>query len=229
MTKVVGVSLRVITTNDHRGPRDAINHNWHKLFNQYNIVPIFIPNQPDLVASLLKDISVSALLLVGGNNVGPIDEYERSIHIDDVSTERDATEYAIIDYALRHHKPILGVCRGMQILNTYFDGHIVRNLKDVNLASHSHVDVTHDLDIVDSEYQSYLRANSAHTNSFHSNAVTEATLSAELLPFAIARDGIVEGVYHPNYPIIGMQWHPERPDSAENIDRMLIEKWLSNR
>ena len=228
MTKVVGVSLRVITTDDHRGPRDAINHNWHKLFSQYNILPVLIPNQPDLVASLLKDIPFSALLLIGGNNVGPVDEYERSIHIDDVSKERDATEYAIIEYALRYHKPILGVCRGMQILNAYFDGHIIRNLKDVNLASRSHVGVTHDFDIVDAEYQSYLGEKSANTNSFHSNAVPESTLSAELLPFAIARDGIVEGVYHPDCPMIGIQWHPERADSAENIDRMLIEKWLGN-
>ena len=228
MTTVVGVSLRVITSNDRRGHRDAINHNWHKLFNQYNIVPIFIPNQPNLVASLLKDIPVSAMLLIGGNNVGPIDEYERSIHIDDVSTERDATEYAIIDYALRHHKPILGVCRGMQILNTYFDGHIVRDLNDVKLDSRSHVGLTHDLDIVDPKFQSYFGVNSAHTNSFHFNAVTESTLAKELLPFAMARDGIVEGVYHPNYPMTGIQWHPERPDSAEKIDRMLIETWLSN-
>ena len=46
MTKVVGVSLRVITTDDHRGPRDAINHNWHKLFSQYNILPILILGVP---------------------------------------------------------------------------------------------------------------------------------------------------------------------------------------
>ena len=76
--------------------------------------------------------------------------------------------------------------------------------------------------------KSYLGEKSANTNSFHSNAVTESTLSAELLPFAIARDGIVEGVYLPDCPMIGIQWHPERADSAENIDRMLIEKWLGN-
>ncbi|MDP6416335.1 MAG: gamma-glutamyl-gamma-aminobutyrate hydrolase family protein, partial [Gammaproteobacteria bacterium] len=142
---------------------------------------------------------------------------------------RDITEHAMIEHAVRERLPLLGVCRGMQMLNTYFGGQIVRDVSAICGHPEAHVAVSHTVDFIDAKYQRQFGTSIAQTNSFHRQAVTSSTLAAELRPFAVARDGIVEGIYHPELPIVGIQWHPERAKSPVKVDRILIDNWLGRR
>lgn len=229
MIELIGVSLRVVGTDGYTETRDAISHDWLRFFSQYEVVPLLIPNVPSGSLALLEIMEVSSLLLVGGNDVAPLDEDEGMLHIDGVSRERDITEHAMIEHAVRERLPLLGVCRGMQMLNTYFGGEIVRDVSAICGHPEAHVAVSHTVDFIDAKYQRQFGTSIAQTNSFHRQAVTSSTLAAELRPFAVARDGIVEGIYHPELPIVGIQWHPERAKSPVKVDRILIDNWLGRR
>ena len=126
VTELVGVSLRVVETDAYPETRDAISHDWLRFFAQYELVPLLIPNVPAGSLALLEIMQVSSLLLVGGNDVAPLDEDEGMLHIDGVSRERDITEHAMIEHAVRERLPLLGVCRGMQVINNFLNGHMIR-------------------------------------------------------------------------------------------------------
>ena len=203
--KIVGVSLRVVL-DEHNESRDAISHDWIRLLSSYNVQPLLICNTGIDLPELLGEIKVSAFLLSNGNNIGE-------------SAERDETERKIIEYAIEHKVPLLGVCRGMQMINVYFGGNVC-DLKD-----NAHVATNHQIEII--EHRIYLGATGASVNSFHKQAVTMSTISPSLKPFALADDEIVEGLYHPSLPIIGIQWHPERDNPSKGIDNILIKSWLN--
>ena len=228
MTAFVGVSMRVESSEIYAEVRDAISHDWLKLFTKFGIVPILIPNTPGSIMSIVNEVQLSCLLLTGGNNVGPIDIENDDIEIADVSSSRDATEFSLMEFAVNQGIPIFGVCRGMQLLNIYFGGSIIRSLENISDADDSHVGVRHTIDIVDEKYRKKFGVGIAKTNSYHRHAVTESDLSEQLHAFAISKDGVVEGLYHPHLPVVGVQWHPERADSASKLDRILIHEWLNN-
>jgi len=229
MTDLVGVSLRVIESTGYHETRDAISHDWVSLLSQYWVIPLLVSNALPNLLEILEKLQISALLLSSGNNVGPLDEDERGMQISDVSNERDKTEREIVDFAIEHRVPLLGVCRGMQMLNTYFGGRIVRDLTEICGSPNAHVSTNHHIEFIDPDYRHRLGTSNASTNSFHCQAVSLSTLSSQLCPFALADDGIVEGLYHPNLPIWGIQWHPERANPAREVDRILIETWLGRR
>jgi putative glutamine amidotransferase len=89
-----------------------------------------------------------------------------------------------------------------------------------------HVGGEHRLTIVDEAYQRRLEAKHFFANSFHNHGLTAATLAPGLRPIAVTQGGIVEAVYHPNLPVVGMQWHPERPGSDERISSAFLSLWL---
>ena len=223
---LVGVSLRVVEGSAYAEARDAISHDWVRLLGRYDVLPLLLPNVLSNLSEMLDQVHVSALLLTNGNNVGPVGDSECEISIEDTSVERDATEKEIIDFAIENRVPLLGVCRGMQMINSYFGGRIVRDLAETSGSSDAHVAASHQIELVDPDYQKRLGTTTVSTNSFHRQAITIPTLSSQLRPFAISRDGVVEGLYHSELPIVGIQWHPERANSASAIDRYLIESWL---
>jgi putative glutamine amidotransferase len=119
------------------------------------------------------------------------------------------------------------VCRGMQLLNVHFGGRLVRNLDEVCERRNSHVASNHEIEIVDAGWRKRLKTKAVRTNSFHRQGVTLSTLSSQLRPFAVDANGIVEGLYHPDLPITGIQWHPERSNSASEVDDIVLRSWLT--
>ena len=229
MNDLVGVSLRVVETPTYTELRDAISHDWIRLLSHYGVTPLLIPNTLPNLRAFLDQMPLTALLLTNGNDVGCLDGDEARPSVSDASEERDTAERTMIEFAVEHRTPVLGVCRGMQMLNAYFGGKLARDLTEPCGSSDAHVATQHSIEIVDPRWRHRLGASSASTNSFHRHAVTVSALSPQLLPMAMADRGIVEGMYHPDLPIIGLQWHPERANSAAELDLILIETWLGRR
>ncbi len=187
--KKIGLSLRVEIIKEYEEKRDALSHDWIDFFGKLNFLPILIPNKLHDIEAFLKEMKLDGLILSGGDNIG-----------DD--PERDITEKKIINFALSEKIPLLGVCRGMQVLNQFFNGKIIIQSDD------THVNCNHFIEITNSKFLNFQRLK---VNSFHNNLINNEILGDNLIPFAISKDDeTIEGFYHESFPILGVMWHPER-------------------
>jgi len=187
---------------------DSLEHDYVKYFsNQHFDKIVLVPNNEDVIESLVSE--AEAIVLTGGGDVGN-------------QQKRDKIEKMLIGICMQDGIPLLGICRGMQFINTYFGGSLVKNKRKCNDVN------VHNIVLTDSDFVQQIGKRKGPVNSYHNFAVAEHTLSKKLNAFAIADTGYIEGIYHPDYPIIGIQWHPERNNGLSRwIDSKIID-WLQD-
>ena len=201
--KIFGISLRVELIEKYNEKRDTISQEWTIFLQKLAITPILIPNTLDDVKSYISDVGIDGIILSGGDNIGQF-------------PERDETEKQILDYAIRKKFPVLGVCRGMQIINEYFGGNVVANDND------NHVGKPHEIHIMDQRFSRLLEYENIKVNSFHNNIITKNNIGNKLQIFALSlHDNTVEGYYHSDLPIIGVMWHPERDMVSKHQTKLM--------
>jgi len=199
--------LILITQREVKGEyrnSDALEQNYRDYFSKFGITTIPVPNNPQLVESYFK-LPVAGIILSGGNNLGK-------------SPNRGATEKKLLDIAIQKNLPVLGICRGLQFINDYFDGSLI----DIQ----NHVATTHHLKLIDSRLSKLFGQEKINVNSYHNKGINKKTLSPKLKSFAQTNEEIIEGIYHPDYPIAGIMWHPERENPEKESDKKLIQAFL---
>ncbi len=159
---------------------------------------------------------LSGLLLTGGPDLDPAC-YDAEPHPQLGPTDRsvDAFEIALCNQADKLELPVLGICRGAQVLNVARGGTLHQHLPDVTDASIGHRQTesgdrtTHEVQVVpDSGLAQTTGGGPVKVNSFHHQAV--ARLGHDLRVVACASDGIVEGIEDPSARFfLGVQWHAE--------------------
>ena len=111
MKKIVYVSQRVEFVKSHQETRDCLDQNLILFLQHLDLLSIPIPNFKTNIKKsidfIFKKFPPSAIVLSGGNDIG---EYKN----------RDILEYYMIDLAIANNIPLIGICRGMQIINSYF-------------------------------------------------------------------------------------------------------------
>ena len=168
-----------------------------------------------------------AILIMGGEDITPRfygggTGYQGETRHFEVA---DAGQIALVRRALDRATPLLGICRGLQIINVALGGTIVQHIED---GLHRNVDVP--IDQILREHAVHLLPGSSLRRSLgqagilvqsaHHQSVDR--LGAGLVPAGVAPDGLVEAVEHESAPITGVQWHPEAPDSpAEQLPLLL--------
>jgi gamma-glutamyl-gamma-aminobutyrate hydrolase PuuD len=209
--KRVGVTQRVVEVEHYKERRDCIDQRWASLLLECGFLPITLPNMPPNYAkSLISEYRLDAIILSGGNTLA------RQATKDDVpALERDSFEKALIDGALELDCPVLGVCRGMQVIHNYYGGSFVQ-VKD-------HVNIKHKLSIFDKDYP--LREN---VNSFHNWGIALDQLPKILKPLAVHQaDQTVEAFRHTDKKLFGIMWHPEREGPFAVKDIELIKRLIA--
>jgi putative glutamine amidotransferase len=173
------------------------------------------------------------ILFAGGKDVDP--EFygeETKYHTIEVDRARDLFEMALLDRALDLRLPILGICRGIQMINVKFGGTLYQELTEEVNASHrqngSRSAVTHGVTVTDPDSRlAEVFTGSCRVNTLHHQAVKR--LGRGLKVTAHSEDGLVEAVESAgDYPfLMAVQWHPEELVAEHAEQRKLLELFIA--
>jgi len=173
-------------------------------------LPLHIP--PDVApADVLP--ALDGLLLTGGADLDPA-LYDEESETDDFppEPERDAFELALLKGAGALDLPVLGICRGLQLVNVAAGGSLHQHVEaHAGFDRPPATELHHVQFAADTQLHGMYGARRS-VNSLHHQTVKE--LGAELIVAAMADDGTIEGIEHPDLPVIAVQWHPEMMNGA---------------
>lgn len=217
----IAISQRV-TVSPKGADRDCLEQDYIRYYQKFGIILIPVPNILENIERFLDESGVSGIILSGGNDIIPETYGGISCENKDYSAKRDNTEMQMIDFAIKNNIPLLGECRGMQIINIYFKGGLIQDIKS-QFPAISHIG-EHEIEITDNSFKQYLGTSRMQVNSYHDNGMSENELGDKLVHFAKSNDGIIEGIYHPELPIFGIMWHPER--KADVLSDKLVNLFL---
>ncbi len=165
------------------------------------------------------------LLLSGGTDIDP-DFYRtaRDPRTDEPDTGRDAFELGLLSAALCTLRPVLAICRGMQLFSVYHSGTLHQHIE-----GHSQIGV-HDAHAViveaGTQLASIIGAGEHVINSRHHQTVDQP--GPGLVVTALSPDGIVEALEFPDHPFaIAVQWHPEDRVQTSECDRRLFQAFAA--
>jgi N5-(cytidine 5'-diphosphoramidyl)-L-glutamine hydrolase len=208
--KKIGISQRVELIRSYGERRDCLDQRWSSLLLSLDCVPIPLLNiEPREVPRVLDELHLDAVILSGGNSIAVLDETAS-----DAAPERDAFEAELLDQVFARGIPILGVCRGMQMINHHLGGNLS--------VCAGHVATRHNLTVVP-EYRSLI---ASPVNSYHGYGILPSDLAPSLTPIAHDDDGHVEAFVHSQKQLMGIMWHPERETPLRTEDFSLIQKAL---
>lgn len=146
-----------------------------------------------------------ALLICGGNDIEPSLYGEKNKGSIKIDSARDEIEMELIE--MYKNKPILGICRGCQILNAFFGGKLDQDIYEKSLHQREDGDAIHRIDVKKGSFLEKLYGESFFVNSAHHQAVNVCGKGFS----AVAHSGnIIEAIEHKSKPIYGVQFHPER-------------------
>ena len=201
----MGITQRIDNIVGRAELRDALDQRLAQWLVHSGYLPVVVPNilsvvdrqsEPTL-ENWLQAVEPSALILSGGNDIG---EYPA----------RDATERYLLSWAKAKQLPILGICRGLQMMASWAGVDLVKKEK--------HAGTRHQLVVPNSKDEW-----PAYVNSYHSWGLASCPAGFEVA--ARAEDGSIEAIKHIKLPWEGWMWHPEReiPFTRQDTARL---KWL---
>lgn len=194
----IAITQRVSVNPRHGERRDCLDQRWIAFLKACGLVPMPIPNDPSAATKLVEMTAAGGLILTGGNDLS---------NYGGDSPERDKTESALLDLAERTGLPVLGVCRGMQMIQHRFGVPLVR--VEGHVAQRQIVRI---------------HGQPEEVNSFHNFG---AKLTREPLDvWALAEDDVVEAVRHRNGMLLGIMWHPERLEPFSARDILLFRRFF---
>ncbi|MBE5892733.1 MAG: gamma-glutamyl-gamma-aminobutyrate hydrolase family protein [Lachnospiraceae bacterium] len=163
------------------------------------------------------------LILPGGGDITPAfygEEIDGSFSID---TELDVLQLQAFEYAMKCKMPVLGICKGMQLINVDLGGTMVQDISTPKIHRSPNGDQYHNTHIVKGSFLYDLYGEEAVVNSAHHQCVKQ--LGKGLIPIQwCPEDNILEAFSHESLPVLGVQWHPERIKSeftTTSGDRLL--------
>ena len=203
-------------TQDEATGRITVNQDYLDAVVRAGAAPVLLPltTDPDMMKTLLS--RVDALVMIGGADVGPECYGEEKLPLcQETSPLRDAMEFPLARMAIQMDKPLLAVCRGLQVLSCALGGTLYQDIAAQFSPAVSHPrhdmprDKVHEVKVEkDSLLYRITGLDSFGVNSRHHQAVK--ALGKGLKPCAYAPDGLLEAAeLQGSRFVLGVQWHPE--------------------
>ncbi len=195
--------------------------------------PIMLPLTTD-TEDIKEMISLcDGFLFTGGHDVDP-EMYgaEKDKNCGETSHLRDYMEKEIFSRAVEADKPILGICRGIQLINVLCGGTLYQDLPSqlgVNHVQKPPYDIPlHSVKLVDSPLKELLNCDTINVNSYHHQAIEKLGGGLKCMAFS-ALDNITEAVYMPDLKFVwGVQWHPEFSFKTDKVQRDIFKEFIRN-
>lgn len=191
---------------------------------------------------LLEDPSealdlIDGLVLAGGADIDP-PSYGEDPHPETTDTvpERDRFEIALVRAAIERDLPVLGICRGMQLINVAYGGTLLQHLPE-RFGHHEHLRVPgtfdgadHDVDLIDGSLAARAAGETHHaTKSHHHQGVDRLGEGLQITGYS-AMDGLPEAIEMPERRfVLGVQWHPEADQTSQVVGALVAEAELHMR
>lgn len=179
------------------------------------------------------DHRYDGLILAGGDDMDPSYFGQEDRGSGGIDRDRDRAELSLVAACLAAGKPILGICRGHQVLNVALGGTLIQNLSPEEALFHRHQgqDKVHPIRTAPGSLLHRLYGPLLAVNSSHHQVVD--ALGDGLFPTAWSESGLVEGLEHRKAPVLGVQFHPERMSYArrrpDTADGSVLFNWFLHR
>ncbi len=232
MNPLVAVTTTLVPhAGVHGRPQVVLYASYMSALDSVGLAPLLLTpvHSPASVQALLAQCH--GLMLTGGEDVDPRRYGEDPIaELGPVLPERDELESTALTVALERDIPILGICRGCQVLNVFYGGTLYQDLPVQRPESGPHeqegwIGRSHDVHVAPgSRLDAIVHGQELRINSFHHQAIRDLGPGLEIA--ALADDGVVEAVEARDRSwVIGVQWHPERHEATapeSDPDRLLF-------
>lgn len=200
---------------------------------QFGGIPIMFPLSDD-ETELIELIGLcDGILFTGGQDIAPsLYNEEKSINCGISCELRDSMESIVLKQAMYRNKPILGICRGIQIINVLLGGTLYQDLpSEINSRIEHHMTrpydkIQHTVSIKEgTPLFELLGKSSIGVNSYHHQAIKQ--LADNLVCMAESEDGLVEAIVAPDYKFLwAVQWHPEFSYKSDINSQLIFQKFL---
>lgn len=174
--------------------------NYERAFRHLGVLPVTTLHVPDTSP-------YEGLILPGGGDIDPRLFGQLNRGSASIDPALDRLQLAVLKSFILDKKPVLGICKGLQLINVFFGGDIIQDLSTAKNHKYIEKDQVHSTTAV-SSFLSRLYGNHFSVNSAHHQGVDTPGQGITYLQYA--RDFVVEGLCHDFLPVIGVQWHPER-------------------
>jgi putative glutamine amidotransferase len=199
------------------------------------LIPL-LPGDEDTLRAIYEQLD--GIFLTGGVDIDPTNYgEERQPLCDRIDPARDWTELALVRWAIRDHKPVLGVCRGIQAINVACGGTLYQDIghQHPQAIKHDYFPtltgpardfLAHPVRLTPrSRIHRVLGAEQVQVNSMHHQGIKR--LAPGLTATAFAPDGLIEAIEKPGSPyLVGVQWHPEELADAHDPMRRLFADFV---
>lgn len=224
---IIGLTTTRLPNKDSL-PTFGVNQSYARSVSIAGGIPILIPlDLPDDDLNDLLD-RLDGILFTGGYDIDP-QRYGSQPHpkVEHIDAERDRVECHLVQAAMQAGKPLLGICRGLQVINVALGGSLYEDLQDQFAGSimHDNHDKPRDslVHSVNVERKSLLSqiipCNRTQVNSLHHQGVR--LLASDLNPSAFSPDGLVEAIELPDLRFgLAVQWHPEELQEYASMRRL---------
>lgn len=217
MRPIIGVvCAKMYFPNNHFDPYYYVGSSYVHGIARTGGTPLIVPlldGQPTTYAAMLE--SLDGLLLTGGEDPAPHLYGEEPLQgLGEVEYERDLAELALIKLAIEQKKPILGICRGMQILNVACGGTLIQDIPSQVPGAYQHKQNgsrqygAHKVQLQPGFVADALGQTEVLVNTSHHQAVKDVAPGFKVT--GVAADGVIEAIESLDGLYIGLQWHPER-------------------
>ncbi|MBN2794262.1 MAG: gamma-glutamyl-gamma-aminobutyrate hydrolase family protein [Clostridia bacterium] len=233
MKKIIGISAGQYLMKDgvfSGFDRTYVNQDYVRSIIDAGGIPLILPLTDDIdIIRGYMDI-IDGLVLSGGHDVSPLMYNEQpKPKLGPILVSRDLFDIQMVEEAMERHLPILGICRGHQILNVALGGTLYQDLsyKSDDILKHNQEQdprtVSHEVKLTSNSILFDLfKAHRIGVNSYHHLAIKDLADGFKIT--AVSDDGVIEGIEHVDRDfVLGVQWHPEMMSSVDKEMAMLFK------